>query len=686
MRYTTSFLSLSSVVLILSVTLVGCEPASAPLTDTPTPAVTSATAIPVEVVSTVAPVKAVQPGTCKSAKEVADPAYKDPSVCVNDRVEDLLARMTPVEKIGQMTQVENYSLTPEDVTTYFIGSVLSGGGGATPTNSAAEWLDLTNSYAAAATQTRLGIPLIYGIDAVHGHGHIDGAVIFPHNIGLGAANDLDLNERIGRVTAQEMAATGIYWNFAPCVTVPQDIRWGRTYEGYSENTDIVSNLGAAYLKGLQTVPEDWPYPLWVIGDPKHFVGDGGTKWGTSTVFNKMLDQGVTDVDEATLRAVHLPPYQQAVKNGAVAIMVSFSSWDGQKMHAQKYLLTDVLKGELGFKGFLVSDWGGIDQISPDYYTAIVTSINAGVDMNMVPQDFRRFIDTLTKAVARGDVSQARIDDAVRRILWVKFMQGLFERSVMDESLLDSVGSPEHRALGREAVRKSLVLLKNENNALPIAKDTPLIFVAGARADDVGSQCGGWTITWQGQTGATITGTSIFEAVQGAVQERATVEYSAYGQFKATDHDGKPAVAAVGIVVVGEEPYAEGPGDTNDLSLSGREVKLIEKMRAQSKKLVVVLLSGRPMIITEQLPLADAFVAAWLPGTEGAGITDVLFGDYPFTGKLSYTWPRSMAQLPFDFKNLPTTGCASPLFSRGYGLDTSGSGQVDWRGCPPATVK
>lgn len=654
---------------ILGLALGGCQSTAAPATATAAPGPA------VQVTDT------PSAGPCKPASDGADPAYKE---CVDTQVDDLLGRMTLAEKIGQMTQVESYAILPQEVTDYAIGSVLSGGGADTPNNTASEWLEMTSSYMQAATETRLGIPLLYGVDAVHGHGQIDGAVIFPHNIGLGAANDPDLNERIGQVTAQEMAATGIFWNFAPCVAVSQDIRWGRTYESYSENTEIVSNLGAAYLKGLQTVPEEWGYPLWVIGDPKHFVGDGGTKWGSSTAFNQLLDQGVTDVDETTLRAVHLPPYQKAIEEGAAVIMVSFSSWGGMKMHAQKYLLTDVLKGELGFEGFLVSDWAGMDQISPDYYTAIVTSINAGVDMNMVPEDYQRFINTLTDAVDKGDVTQERIDDAVRRILRVKIMMGLFERPVGDASLLDSVGSPEHRELGREAVRKSLVLLKNENNTLPIAKDTPLIFLAGPRADDVGSQSGGWTMTWSGQTGDTITGTSIWEALQEAVDEGVAIEYNKSGIFAATDQAGNLLIADVGIVVVGEDPYAEGFGDSDDLRLSGQERKMIEAMHGQSKKLVVIILSGRPMIITDELPLADAWIAAWLPGTEAAGITDVLFGDYPFTGKLPFTWPRSMDQLPFDFANPSAEGCESPLFNLGYGLDTGSPGAVDWRGCPPKT--
>ncbi len=601
------------------------------------------------------------------------PAYKDPEVPIEDRVDDLLGRMTLAEKIGQMTLVEKNSIREEDITSRFIGGLLSGGGGCPMTNTASAWSDMVNGYQGYALQTRLGIPLIYGVDAVHGHGNVQGATIFPHNVGLGAARDPDLVERIGRVTAVEVAATGIHWNFAPVVAVPQDIRWGRTYEGYAENMELVSTLASGYLRGLQNV-ESTPKlsaPTTVLATPKHFVGDGGTAWGSSDTFitqQFMLDQGVTDVDEATLRAVHLPPYAAALDAGAMSIMVSLSSWGGLKMHAQKYLLTDVLKGESGFKGFLVSDWQGIDQIPGDYYSDIVTSINAGLDMIMVPYDYDAFINGLTKAVNRGEVPMERIDDAVQRILTVKFQLGLFERPFADESLGPVVGCDEHRELAREAVRKSLVLLKNENDTLPLAKDTSLIFVAGPGADNIGMQCGGWTIEWHGDLGNITPGTTILQAIERTVSEEATVIYSKWGRFERVSEE----VADVGIVVVGETPYAEGVGDLADLTLSERDIALIELVRQRSERIVVILISGRPMVVTEHLDRWDAFVAAWLPGTEGQGVVDVLFGDYPFTGKLPYTWPRSMDQIPFDFDHMETTGPEAPLFPFGYGLDTEGA--------------
>ena len=345
------------------------------------------------------------------------------------------------------------------------------------------------------------------------------------------------------------------------------------------------------------------------------------------------------------------------------------------MHAQKYLLTDVLKGELGFKGFLVSDWQGVDQISGDYYTDVVAAINAGVDMVMVPDKYQTFIDNLTKAAHNGDVPLERIDDAVRRILTAKFQLGLFERPLAEKSRLSLIGCDEHREIAREAVRESLVLLKNDGQTLPLAKDTSLIFVAGQGADDIGLQCGGWTIEWQGKSGNITPGTTILEAIENAVAEGVTVQYDRFGQYdRIVDDNGIPVIADVGIVVVGERPYAEGMGERADLTLSEADSALIERVRARSKKLVVLLISGRPMIITAQLAQADAFVAAWLPGTEGQGVADVLFGDYPFTGKLPYTWHRGMAQIPHKDGD-------EPLFPLGYGLYTTSTQELKLLDCP-----
>lgn len=582
--------------------------------------------------------------------------YRDPAAAIATRVDDLLQRMTLAEKIGQMTLIEKNSLTPDQVRELFIGGVLSGGGGYPSTeNSPAAWAEMVNSFQRAALSTRLGIPLIYGADGVHGHNNLYGAVIFPHNIGLGAANDPALVEQIGRATAIEMAATGVFWNYAPGVMAPQDVRWGRTYEGYAERPDHVATLAAAFLRGLQA--PDIAAPNRVIGTPKHYLGDGGTAWGSSTTENYQLDQGETMGDEATLRAVHLPPYRAVIAAGAQVIMASYSSWNGQKMHASSYWLTEVLKGELGFSGFVVSDWAAIDQIDPDYERAVITAINAGIDMNMVPYDPQRFIATLTRAVESGAVSEERINDAVRRILAVKFAMGLFEQPFAQTDLIAQIGSAAHRELARAAVAESLVLLKNEQNLLPLPKDIGQLYIGGQAANDLGIQAGGWTIEWQGRVGSSIPGTTILAGIQAAVSPQTVVEYNEHGRFT-----GDPGAAdAVCIAVVGELPYAEGRGDSASLSLPPGEQRVLRRMEAACARLVVVLVAGRPLMITDDLPKWDALVAAWLPGSEGAGVADVLFGDRPFRGRLPVTWPRSLDQLPLG------SGNGDPLFPYGFGL-------------------
>jgi beta-glucosidase len=585
--------------------------------------------------------------------------------------------MTLEEKAGQMTLVEKNSIAPADVAALSIGGVLSGAGGSPRPNTPEAWAEMVRGFEEAALQARLAIPLLYGADAVHGHSNVRGAVVFPHNIGLGAGRDPDLVERVARATAEELVATGIYWNYAPTVAVPQDIRWGRTYEGFGENTGLVSQLGAAAIRGLQQSTAEGSglgSPAAVLATPKHFAGDGGTAWGTSEFFLQqqyMLDQGTTPADEATLRAVHLPPYVEAIKAGARCIMVSFSSWGGLKMHAQQYLLSGVLKGEFGFRGFLVSDWGAVHLVSDDPYTAIVTSINAGLDMVMVPYDYEAFIRELIRAIRSGDIGIERVDDAVRRILTVKFEVGLFERPFGDDSRLAQVGCAEHRQLAREAVSKSLVLLKNEAGALPLSVDTPLIYVAGRAADDIGIQCGGWTVEWLGQPGPITPGTTILQAIRAACSPTAAVAYDPLGEFV-----GRAGRAAAGIAVVGELlPYAEGIGDRADLSLSAEDRAVIRALRGRCERLVVILISGRPLVVSDWVDQVDALVAAWLPGTEGQGVADVLFGDAPFTGRLPYTWPRSMDQLPFDFSHLPASGPRSPLYPYGYGLSAGASSPV-----------
>ncbi len=615
-----------------------------------------------------APTPTVTPGPT-ATPTLGAPIYNDPSQPIDARVEDLLSRMTLDEKIGQMTQVELGKISPADITQYGIGSILSGGSDNPDENDPQAWQDTVKGLQTAAMATRLKIPIIYGIDAVHGNAHLYGATVFPHESGVAATHDPALAQEIGQATAEEMLATGIPWTFSPIVAVPQDIRWGRAYKSYSEDTQLTTEMATAYIKGLQTLPQGYKasagQTLFILATAKHYIGDGGTIWGSSRTDDYMLDQGNTQVDEATLRKLFLPPYKAAVDAGVMSVMASFSSWRGTKMHAQKYLLTDVLKGELGFKGFIVSDWGGIDQINPDYYTAVVTAINAGVDMNMVPTDYMTFISVMKQAVDKNDISVDRINDAVGRILRAKFELGLFEHPYPDPAFIQTVRSDAHIAVARQAVQESLVLLKNDDAALPIAKNTPTIYVAGQGADDIGMMCGGWTISWQGQTGSIDTGTTILNGIKAIVSPGTIVDYNKDGNFT-----GK---ADVGIVVVGEMPYAEGIGDKADLSLSATDVQTITAMRPLVAKLIVVIISGRPLIITDQLANADAWVAAWLPGTEGEGVSDVLFGDHPFVGKLPYTWPRSNAQLPINENNaVGKTGCDAPLFPFGYGLGEAGS--------------
>ncbi len=569
------------------------------------------------------------------------------------RVDALLAQMTLDEKIGQMVQADSVALTDKtDVARYFLGSVLSGGNSDPAAgNSPQAWLDSVNEFKAQALQTRLKIPLIYGIDAVHGHNNIEGAVIFPHHVGMGATHDPALITLAEQVTAAEAAGTGIRWAFAPCVAVPQDERWGRTYEGYSDETSLVSDLGVAAVKGFQgnQLSAD---PATVLACAKHFIGDGGTHGG--------VDQGDTECDEATLRKLYLPPYAAAVKAGVGSIMVSYSSWNGHKMHGNKYLLTDVLKGELGFQGFLVSDWAAIDQISPDYEADIEKSINAGLDMVMIPygpgkaNNYVEFINDLKGLVAAGKVSPSRIDDAVTRILRIKFQMGLFDGDNTDPKLTAAIGSPQHRAVARQCVRESLVLLKNDHHTLPISRQITHLAVAGVAADDLGLQCGGWTIDWQGRPGkVTPGGTTLLAAIKGIVSPTSTVTYSPDGSNLA----GADAV----IVVVSEMPYAEMKGDRQDLELSAEDTALIARAKATGSPVITILYSGRPIVLGKSLEESSAVVAAWLPGTEGDGMADVLFGDAPFTGTLPRPWPKSNHQLA----TLSST--AKPLFPDGYGL-------------------
>ena len=578
-------------------------------------------------------------------------ALDDPKI--EKQVDALLSQMTLDEKIGQMVQVDSAALiNKSDIATYFLGSVLSGGNSDPPDgNSPQSWLKFATGFEAYASQTRLKIPIIYGIDAVHGHNNIDGAVIFPHNIGMGAAHDPQLVEREERVTAEEVAGTGIRWAFAPCIAVAQDERWGRTYESYGEDSALVSELGVAAVHGFQGDQLSGD-PTSVLACAKHFIGDGGTQDGK--------DQGNAICDEATLRKLYLQPYRDAVNAGVGSIMVSYNSWNGDKMSAQKYLLTDVLKNELGFKGLLVSDWAAIDQISKNYKKDVERSINAGMDMVMIPNgldkpnNYLEFINDLKGLVASGKVPQSRIDDAVRRILRVKFAMGLFDDPPVDPALTAAIGSPAHRAVARQAVRESLVLLRNENHTLPLSKNFKRIAVVGEAADDLGRQCGGWTIDWQGDRGnVTHGGTTILAAIRQTVSPDTQVIYSP----DASNLDNIEAV----IAVVGEEPYAEMMGNRTNLDLSAQDADLITRARNSGAPVVTILLSGRPLVLHASLDACSAFVAAWLPGTEGQGVADVLFGDYNPTGKLPRDWPSSSDHLSALDKH------ENPYFPLGFGL-------------------
>lgn len=586
-------------------------------------------------------------------------------------VAHILEKMTLAEKVGQMTQVSQEAIVPADVAAYHIGSVLSGGGGNPDPNTPHTWAKMVRGFQEAALESHLGIPLLYGVDAVHGHNNLKGSVIFPHNVGLGATRDPKLVEKVGRITAREMLATNVHWTFAPCVSVPQDIRWGRTYEGFGQQPELVGILGAAYVRGLQGGNgQRADGSISTLACAKHFVGDGATGWGTTPRYDWLqwwnfgdherwqIDQGDAAIEEETLGAVHLAPYREAIAAGVGSIMVSYSSWQGEKLHGHYYLLSEVLKGELGFAGFLVSDWMGIDQLNPDYKVAVATAINAGLDMVMVPLAYKRFIDTLTGLVEAGAVPMARIDDAVSRILTVKARLGLFRQPFGDESLLDVVGAPGHRAWARRAVRRSLVLLKNKGEALPLARDIPVLLIGGQAADDIGLQCGGWTIEWTGRSGPITSGTTLLGAIKGVVSTGTEIVYHPQGRFE------DEVTADVGLVVLAEEPYAEGEGDRAALHLADEDLALLARMRQRCKRLVVVLFSGRPLIITDQLAEWDVFVAAWLPGTEGEGMTDVLFGDYPFTGRLPYAWPRTMEQVP---RSSLERSDAPPLFPYGAGM-------------------
>ncbi|KAK1308365.1 Beta-D-xylosidase 3 [Acorus calamus] len=594
--------------------------------------------------------------------------YKDPRASIEDRVSDLLSRMTLAEKIGQMTQIDRIVAPPDVVRDFFIGSILNGGDSAPKNASPSMWADMIDGFQKAAFETRLGIPIIYGTDAVHGHNNVVGATIFPHNIGLGAARDEDLMVRIGKATALEVKATGVPYTFAPCIAVCRDPRWGRCYESYSEDTEIVRSMSKIIL-GLQgSPPSDHPkgYPYintatGVVACAKHYAGDGGTTGG--------INENNTVADYPTFFDVHMRPYIDAVSMGVSTVMASYSSWNGVKMHANRYLLTRVLKREMGFMGFIISDWEGVDRISTPpgshYRDSVRAAINAGIDMVMVPHDYPRFIGDLTDLVNSGEVPMSRIDDAVTRVLRVKFVMGLFEKPMADRSLGPVVGRREHRELAREAVRKSLVLLKNGKPGgrplLPLDRRAGKILVAGSHADDIGYQCGGWTITWAGGPGDITNGTTILQGIKKSVSMRTQVVHNEKPDAKFLQTNSGFSYA---IVVVGEKPYVESGGDDDKLELPKESLETIETV-CGSVRCLVIIVSGRPITIETHVGSMDGLVAAWLPGSEaGDGIADVIFGRYEFQGRLPRTWFRRVDQLPMNVGDERY----DPLYPFGFGLE------------------
>jgi beta-glucosidase len=649
----------------------------------------------------IALVAALVPAPPGAAALTGQLAYLNAHLPVEKRVDDLLARMTLVEKIGQMTQAERGAVTgdPTLVAQWNLGSVLSGGGSTPTPNTPAAWVDMVNTFQAQALSTRLHIPMIYGIDAVHGHGNVLGATVFPHNVGLGSTRDPALIERIGHANAEEVRATGIPWSFNPCLCVSRDERWGRAYESFGEDPALVSKM-ATVIEGQQgSTPGRLGDADRVLSTAKHYAGDGDTEYDVAAAAANVgqpwwaqrytIDQGITVTSRADFERIDLAPFEVAVREGVGAVMPSFSSVDWTedgvgnpvKMHAQQELIAGTLKGRMGFDGFVISDWEGIHQI-PDPanpgnggLTAykVRTGVNAGIDMFMEPNSAPQFEQLLLDEVNAGRVSMARIDDAVRRILREKFRLGLFEHPYASADNLGQVGSAAHRALARQAVAESQVLLKNDGKTLPLS-DKAKIYVAGRNADNVGDQSGGWTISWQGETGnTTVAGTSILQGIR-QVAPQAQITYSADASAPMAGND-------VGVVIVGETPYAEGYGDVGgpecgwcsapqqeekSLTLQPGDKAVVDSVCAAISKCVVLVVSGRPQVVTGIAGEADALVASWLPGSEGAGVADVLFGERPFTGRLSMTWPRSADQVPINVGDANYT----PLYPYGWGLRTN----------------
>ena len=585
----------------------------------------------------------------------------------------ILNSMTLEEKVGQMVMAEIQAVTSDELRNYHLGAVLNGGGSWPNKNksaSVADWVDLADDYYLASIDTtggRAAVPVLWGTDAVHGHNNVIGATIYPHNIGLGATNNPELMRKIGEATALEVAVTGIDWVFAPTLAVVRNDRWGRTYEGYSEDPDIVKAYAGEMVAGLQG--EGFSGDLFddahVLATAKHFIGDGGTTSGD--------DQGNTVVTEQVLRDIHAQGYFSALDAGAQTVMASYSSWNGSKLHGDRYLLTEVLKEKMGFDGFVLGDWNGHAQVPGCSNNSCAQSFNAGVDMMMVPNNWQAFIANTLSQIQDGVISMERVDDAVTRILRVKMRAGIFNTSKPSDRTyannISLLASDEHKALARQAVRESLVLLKNKNGILPL-NPTSNVLVAGASADNIPRQCGGWTVTWQGDRISNTDfpqASSIFSGIESAVTEAGGIaSYSASASF---DQASPPDVA---IVVFGEAPYAEYAGDLNSLEYQNgvkSDLALLNSLKAKGIPVVSVFLSGRPLWVNKELNASDAFVAAWLPGSEGAGIADVLLTDesgainYDFSGKLSYSWPNKSNQELLNRND----DDYQPLFPYGFGL-------------------
>lgn len=602
----------------------------------------------------------------QSAEPTVDERYLDASLDVETRIEALVSSMTLEEKAAQMLQPEQAEITPEEVKEYGIGSVLSGGGSCPSTgNNPENWQERVNDLKQAAKDSRLHIPLIYGIDAVHGNNNVFGSVVYPHNIGLGAAADADLMKEIGIATAKEVRAIGVQWDFAPCMGNPQDVSWGRTYECFSEKTEDIVPLISAYISGLQgdIKAGEIMKNTSVVACAKHYIGEGYTVDGinqgnvdmTPEEFDELLSLGILD------------PYKAAVNQNVLTVMPSYNSVNGVKCHENYHLLTEVLKEQLGFKGFVISDYNAIQQTSgATYYDQIALSINAGVDMLMEVSTWRDCINGIVENVKNGKITEERIDDAVSRILYVKFVAGLFEEEIggaTEQDLLANYGSDESRELARRAVRESLVCLKNDKvgkaSAIEALKDATNVTICGSKAFDLGDQCGGWTITWQGQSGNKITnGTTIIQGIHNQIKDYAKVNHSVDGTLA----EGTDAV----VVVIGEKPYAETDGDRSkkaDICASADDKEMMEKLLPNLEKLpkdvpvILVVVAGRPINIETYVDTFDGVVMAWLPGTEGQGVADVLFGDYDFTGTLKFTWQKDEL--------------TDALFTYGTGLNKAG---------------